>query len=135
MTSLFIVSIADLFIILLYGACLCYINTYMFPLDTIIQLGASGILAFVLGTLGPTPEDLLEWTLFFVIGICLAALYPQLVQIYETQAVEPKALMEKVVATLPYCYQLLTPWFFTLPMGYIFFKVSRRHTYRHARFF
>ena len=130
-----IVSLADLLILFLYGGSLYYTDQFIYPIEMSILLVASGFLAFTLGSLGPSPEEVFEWMLFFCLGILTAALSPQIVSYYQTGQYNLDSLWQTCVQTFPYILSLISPWALALPIGLFVHKITRRNYYRHARFF
>ena len=129
------VSMGDLFILFFYGGALYYTDQFIFPIEMRFLLVASAFLAFTLGTLGPTPEEIFEWVIFFCLGILVAALSPQIIHYFKSGAYSLDTLWETTRLTFPYILNLITPWVAAIPVGMIFHKNSHGTYYRHARFF
>ncbi len=132
-----LVSVGDLFILFLYSFALCYVHAHVHPLSLNLQIVISGFLAFVLGTLGPSLEDLLEWLLFFSLGVFTALLSPQITHLYRTGEYSIDTMLLTCKQALPYYLQIMSPWTIALPLGLMFFRLSYQRSiyYRHSRFF
>ena len=121
----------------LFGAAMTYVHYFIFPIPMSIQLLASGFLALILGSLGPSFGELIEWIFFFSFGIFTAVLSPQIIYTWKTGQLGKKEILATLYQTLPYCIELLSVWIVLVPVGYVFFKItsSQKRYYRHARFF
>lgn len=128
-------SFADLFIVSLYGGMVAYTHLYIHPLPLFVQLIATGLLAFFLGTLGPQVDEIVEWLFFFSFGVILASLSPQIFDFFKTGHYSIGQIVQLSRQSLPYLLQILSPWTFALPMGLAFYKISHHQHYRHSRFF
>ncbi len=131
----FFIDVADIVVVFLFGAALCYTHFFIYPLDTSQLWMASGVLAFFLGTFGPFLGEILEWMIAFALGITIALLMPQILHYGRTGAYDTKSLMDAALHGVPFILSLLSPWALCLPSGYLFYKLSHRNYYRHARFF
>ncbi len=128
-------GIADLTIVFMYGAALCYTHFFIYSLTMTKLWMASGLLGFFLGSFAPQIEEVLEWIIAFGVGICFALVIPQLINFYNTGQYEFQALLEGFMNGIPFTLQVLTPWIGSLPVGWVFYKITHRNYYRHARFF
>jgi len=131
----FFEGFGDLLIVLLYGAALSYINTYVGLIDMKSQLIASGILAFFLGSFGPNLGELMEWIIIFVFGIYLVQFYPQISTYLYNGQYSVREIIEVGFDTIPYTLKMISPWLMSFPLGYIFFKITNRNHYRHSRLY
>jgi len=131
----FLVSVADLFIISIYGGTLFYVSHFIIPLSTTEQLGASAFLAFTLGSLGPEVDEIVEWILFFALGIFAASIVPQFNHYMAHGTYDLNNVLLAFKQALPYSLQILSPWTLMLPLGLAFHKMSHKKYYHHPRFF
>ena len=129
------VSMGDLFILFFYGGALYYTEQFIYPIEMKFILVASSFLAFTLGTLGPSPEDIVEWVLFFSLGSLTAALSPPIIAYCKTGAFSLEIIWQTTGFTIPYIVNLISPWAVAVPFGMIFHRTSYGKYYRHARFF
>ena len=129
-----IVALGDLILLFLLGASLSYIDFYVVSTDMKILMSATFVVSFILGSFGPSLGEVIEWVLFFSLGVFATYLYPQYLEYQATQSFSVTTLLINLQHAIFYSIQLLTPWCLGIPLGYTFHKITsysyfRRNSY------
>lgn len=128
--SSFLIASADLLVLFLYGAAICYFKQDFLNIDATTQTVASAVLAFVLGCFGPRFSEILEWALFFCLGVIAVSFYPYAPYIENDTAIPIAEMIATFKYALYYCMDLLKVWFVAMPVGIVLHKITTHNFYR-----
>lgn len=120
----------DLFIMLIAGMCLHFVNSYLFPLTVQTQFLVILAFAFFSGLLMNYFYQSLEWALFFVLGLQIVTLAPYLIHYVYFKEIALLDLISSCIQTGRYSLFLLSSWIIGIPTGYFLQKLLMHNYYR-----
>ena len=120
----------DLFMMLIGGSTIVFVNTYLLPLSVQAQFLAILTFGFLAGLFMTYLYQSLEWALFFALGVQLVAVTPLALGIMNGEIYTLSQWITHVWATGEHSLFLLSSWIIAIPTGFMTQRLIMGDYYR-----